>query len=93
METGNRLTVASGKRAGGEGWKEEEGISQRTCIRDPWTWTTGWGQIVGAGSGLDGGGQRGKNWDNCNRINKILKINKKGRSLEISGPRCFWAVV
>ena len=41
---------------------------QRTCMNDPWTWTTVWGLTVGVGAGLGGGGQRGKNWDNCNRI-------------------------
>ena len=28
---------------------------------------------VGLGGGMGGGGQRGKNWDNCNGINKNLK--------------------
>ena len=45
METWSRLTAARGK---GEGkwWEEGEGISQRTCINDTWTWTvvgTDWG--------------------------------------------------
>ena len=57
------------------GGKKREGISQRTCVSDPWTWTTVWGLTVGVGDGLSGGGQRGKNWDNCNRINK--NNNKK----------------
>ena len=37
-------------------------------MNDPWTWTTVWGLTTGAGGGLGGGGQRGKNWGNCNRI-------------------------
>ena len=37
-------------------------------MNDPWTWTTGWGLTVGAGVGMGGGEQRGKNWDKCNRI-------------------------
>ena len=59
----------------GEWWKEEERISQRTCMSDPWTWTTVWGLTVGAGDGLDGGGQRGKDWDwdNYKRINENKK--------------------
>ena len=28
------------------------------------------------GGGMGGGGQRGKNWDNCNRIT-LKKLNKK----------------
>ena len=33
----------------------------------------------GSRGGMGGGGQRGKNWDNCNRItikNDLIKINK-----------------
>ena len=33
-----------------------------------WTWTMGWGLIVGVVVGLGGGGQGGKNWDKCNII-------------------------
>ena len=29
----------------GEWWKEEERISQRTCMSDPWTWTMAWGRL------------------------------------------------
>ena len=33
--------------------------------------------VVGTECGSRGGGeQRGKNWDNCNGINKNIKINK-----------------
>ena len=53
-------------------WKEGEGNSQRTRVNDPWTWTTLWGLAVGAGVGMDGRGQRRKNWDNSNRI--IIKM-------------------
>ena len=31
------------------------------------------GKDCGVGDGMGGGGQRGKNWDNCNGINKNLK--------------------
>ena len=37
-------------------------------MNDPWTWTMVWGLTVGAGCGLSGEGQMGKNWKNCNRI-------------------------
>ena len=40
-------------------WKEGEGISQRTCVNDPRTWTIMWERGCGGG-GLDEGGQRGK---------------------------------
>ena len=42
-------------------------------MNDPWTWMTSWGLTVGIGDGMGGLGQRGKNWDTCNRINKNLK--------------------
>ena len=48
------------------------------CMNDPQTWTKVWGLTVGVGSGLGGGGQKGKNWDNCNSIdNKIFKLTNK----------------
>ena len=37
-------------------------------MNDPWPWTTVWGLSVGDVGGLAGGEQRGKTWDNCNRI-------------------------
>ena len=63
----------------GEWWNEEEGISQRTGgMNDQWTWTTVWRWTVGAGGGMDGGGQRGKNWENrINKNNKIIIIKKR----------------
>ena len=36
--------------------------------------SVGWAE--GAGDGLDGGEQRQKNWDNCNRIKNNLKKKK-----------------
>ena len=64
-------------------------LVKRTCMNDPWTWTTTWGWTVGAGVGWDGGGQRGKNWDNCNRISKNEKeessICIEGSSSQIKG--------
>ena len=68
METWNRLTATREQGVEGKWWKEGEGISQRTCMNDPWTWTRVWGLTVGAGCGLSGEGQMGKNWKNCNRI-------------------------
>ena len=43
-------------------------------MNDPQTWTTVWELTVGAGGGMGRGGQRGKNWDNCNRIT-IKKVS------------------
>ena len=44
-------------------------------MNDPWTRTTVWGLTVGAGGGMGRGRQRGKNWDNCNRITiKTMEI-------------------
>ena len=54
----------SKSQAEGDSGGKKEGTSQRTCMNDPWTWTTGWGLTVGAGRG----GQREKNWDKYNRI-------------------------
>ena len=51
-------------------------------MNDPGTWTLVWGWTLGTGGRLDGGGQRRKNWDNCNRINKNKKIKilkRKGK--------------
>ena len=55
--------------------KEGEGSSQRTCMNDPWTWTTVWGWPEGVGIGRHRGRQRVKIWDNYNRINKNNKKN------------------
>ena len=51
---------------------EEGRTSQRTCMNDVWTWTTE-RLTVGYRGGLDGGGQKGKKWDNFDRINKFFK--------------------
>ena len=66
------------QRKGGhrEWWKEGEGINQRMCVNHPWTWTTVWELTVGAGVEMGGGGQRGENCDNCNRVNKNLEKKK-----------------
>ena len=37
METGSRLIAARGKGDGENGGKKGEGISQRTCMNNPWT--------------------------------------------------------
>ena len=49
METGNRLTAVRGVEGGGNWLKEDEGISQRTCMKDPWTWTMVWGLTMEVG--------------------------------------------
>ena len=38
-------------------------------MNDPGTWTMERGLTVGWRGGVGGGGQKGKNWDNCKRIN------------------------
>ena len=43
-------------------------------MNNPQTWTTVWELTVGGGMGR--GGQRGKNWDNCNSINNKM-LNEK----------------
>ena len=43
--------------------KEGERTSQRSCMNDPWTWTTEWGLTVAAGLGWveeDKGGKLGQ---------------------------------
>ena len=44
-------------------------------MNDPWTWTTVWELTMRARGGMNRGGQRGKHWDNCNRI--IIKNDLK----------------
>ena len=61
METGKKLIAARGKGVKGDWWKEGEQISQRTCMNDPWTWTTERRLTMGERGGLDGRGQKGKN--------------------------------
>ena len=47
-------------------------------MNDPWTWTTVWVLTVEVGGGM-GGGQKEKNWDNCNRITvKMFKNHTHG---------------
>ena len=53
----------------GDGLKECEGISQRTYMHDPWTWTTKRGLTEGVRGRLSRIGQRGKIGDIHNRIN------------------------
>ena len=40
--------------------EEGEGTSRRTCVNEPWTWTTVWGLTVGAGVGAEGWAEKGK---------------------------------
>ena len=62
METWSRLKVTRGVGGGGQWWKEGEGSRPGTRMDDPQTWTTG------EEGGMGGGGQRGKNWENCNTV-------------------------
>ena len=52
--------TVGGEEEGGEWGKEGEGIRQRTCMNDPWTWTTVWGLTVGAGHEWAEEGKEGK---------------------------------
>ena len=62
---------SKGEERGGDCLKEGEGTSQRTHMRDPWTWTTVWG-LTREGGQSGQRGQRGKPWDNCNSINNKI---------------------
>ena len=57
-------------------WKEGEKTSQRTGMNDSWTGTTERGVTAGEGGGMGRGGQKEKNWDNCNKVNN-KKLNKE----------------
>ena len=50
--------MIKGVEGEGEPGSEGEGSSQGTCIKDPWTWTAGWG--LTEGGGRDSIEQRGK---------------------------------
>ena len=39
-ESWNRLTAVRGEEGGRDCLKKGEGISQRTYVKDPWTWAT-----------------------------------------------------
>ena len=49
-------------------------------MNDPWIQTTVWGLTVGVDGGMSRGGQRGKNWDNCNRITFFKNPKKKKKN-------------
>ena len=51
MKTWSRWKVTKREGAGGQWWKEGEETRPRTCMNDPWTWTTVWGLTVGVGVG------------------------------------------
>ena len=59
-------------------------MRKRTCMNDPWTRTTGWGLTVKVEGGT-GGGQRGKNSDECNR-KKISFLSHLQFHYLVSGP-------
>ena len=59
------------------------------------------GDCRGPGEGMGGGGQRGKNWDNCNRItikNDLLKsiivknIIKNVNKLNLKKKKCYFLI-
>ena len=56
----NRLAAIIGDGGGGDWLREGKGITQRTYILDPWTWTMVWGLNVrmGAGRGEDAKGEK-----------------------------------
>ena len=55
------MTAVRGEDGGEDCLKEGEGVSHRTYMKDPWTWTTVWGLTMEVGvGGLDGGGKGGK---------------------------------
>ena len=60
----NKLTAVRGEGGGGDCLKEGEGISQRTYMHVPWTWTTVRRLTVGMRGGWSERVQREKNWDN-----------------------------
>ena len=60
MDTWNRPTAVREEQGGGDCLKEGEGISQRTYMKGPWTWTMVWGLTMEVGGGLGGGGTGGK---------------------------------
>ena len=68
--------MTRGEGRGGQWWKDEEGTSQRACMKDPGTWATVWGLTVGARGG-GGLGKGGKKWDNHNRITIKKDLIKK----------------
>ena len=67
---GTDLPLAEEKGRQGEWWKAGEGTSQRIWMNDHGHGHWGGDGLWEQGMAWDGGGQRGKNWDNCNRINK-----------------------
>ena len=60
--------------------EEGEGISQRTWMKDPWTWRMVWGLTTEVRDGLGGGGQRGKTGTSVNSINNIFFKNIKNEN-------------
>ena len=67
MKTGNRLATARRNGGGRGGWKEGEGSHQRTCMNDHGQRQWSGDGLWESGTGWDGGGKRGGNWDNGNK--------------------------
>ena len=72
METGNRLSAFRGD-GGGKCCRGGEGIIQRTCLSDPWTWTTGWSWTVGWRVGHEKGRVKGKIGTSVVKYRRIKK--------------------
>ena len=49
IESQDRLTEVRGEEGGGECLKEGEGVRQGTYMKEPWTWTMGWGLTMEVG--------------------------------------------
>ena len=80
MEIWNRLIAIVGEEGRGI-VKGREGVSQRTCMNDSWTWTTEKGLTMGEKGGLGGVGEKEKKLGHCNRMNnKKNKVEKKKNS-------------
>ena len=79
-------TDSSKRGGGGRGWLiEGEGVSQRSYMNDPWTWTTVQGLTGGAGvAGWEGA--KGGNWDNYNSINNMIFKFKKRKVKKCHNP-------
>ena len=56
-------------------------------MNDPQTWTTVWELTAEVWGGMGGGGQRGKNRNNCNKITIKIIFKKIKINIRTSGLR------